>query len=79
MDALCTCPDSGMLAKQRQEIVLLTNELTNQSGQIDLLIGRNTKLKNRIKANEKEKHDLEHRIKELVKEVSCFKGFKYFQ
>lgn len=75
MDSICNCPDSGMISKQRQEIVLLTNELANQSNEIDRLIARNAKLRSKIKADEKEKIDLENRIKSLLREVSSLKGF----
>jgi predicted RNase H-like nuclease (RuvC/YqgF family) len=64
-----------MISKQRQEIVLLTDELTNQCTEIDRLIARNSQLQSKIKVNHKEKCDLENRIKSLLKEVALLQGF----
>lgn len=74
IDSMCTCPDSGMIVKQRQELILLTQEVTNQSNKIGNLLERNEKLREKLKVNEKEKHDLEDRIRLFHKEVSHLKG-----
>lgn len=73
----CECHDSRMVAQQRKEILMLTAELTNQSNEIEVQIARNNKLRNKIKTNEKEKHDFECRVRSLLKEVSTLKDERY--
>lgn len=74
MESMCTCPDSGLIVKQRQEIILLTNELKNQEDQINILLKANSNLKNKLKINEKEKTDFENVKRTLNKEISILKG-----
>lgn len=73
MDSICNCPDSGLIVKQRQEIILLTDDLNNQENEIKQLLISNAKLKTKIKLIEKDKLDLENANKSLKKEIFTFK------
>lgn len=74
--SMCTCPDSGMIVKQRHEIINLTKEVTRQTEQIGIILDRNGKLREKLKTNEKEKLDFESRVRSLLKEVNQLKGSK---
>ena len=63
------CQNFNLIRKQREEIILLTNELKRQEEQINSLHSSNLKFKDSTKLKEKKEHELEKAIKSLDLEI----------
>ena len=68
------CQNSGLIRKQREELILLTDELKQQEDQINTLHSSNIKLKEEIKLKEKKEIDLEKRTRILNSELKAING-----
>jgi len=68
------CQNFTIIRKQREELVLLTNELNHQEEQINTLHSDNIKLKEIINKKEKKETDSEKKIKSLNLEISNLNG-----
>jgi len=68
------CQNFTIIRKQREELVLLTNELNCQEEQIKDLHSENIDLKELIKKKEKKETELEKKIKSLNSEISNLNG-----
>ena len=66
--------ESILIRKQREEIILLTNELKNQEIQLNVFNQENSKLKGTIKIYEKKLQDADSHMKHYennIKELKC--------
>lgn len=66
--------ESSTIRKQREEIILMTNELKNQEIQLNAYDEANIKLKNSLKSYEEKFKNQEKIMKELEKKVSDLKS-----
>lgn len=66
-----SCQNSGLIRKQRKELILLTNELKIQEDQINTLHSTNIKLKEEIKQREKKEFELEKKNRVLSTELKA--------
>ncbi len=75
-----SCQNSGLIRKQRKELILLTNELKIQEDQINTLHSTNIKLKEEIKQREKKEFELEKKNRVLSTELKAINGnwFRFF-
>jgi len=79
-----SCQNGALIRKQREELILLTNELQNQEHQINTLHASNLKLKETIKLKEKRETELEKKNRTLNAELTSLNGsclysdFKFF-
>jgi uncharacterized coiled-coil protein SlyX len=66
--------ESSTIRKQREEIILLTNELKSQEVQLNAYDEANIKLKNSLKIFEEKYRNQEITIKDLEKKVAELKS-----
>ena len=69
-----SCENAILVRKQREEIILLTQELQRQEEQINKLHSNNIRFKEVVKTKEKKELDLEKRIKSLNLDISNLNG-----
>jgi hypothetical protein len=62
--------ENVLIRKQREEIVLLTNELKQQEIQLNSLFNENLKIKSSLKTSRKKSDEYEIKIKHLEAEIS---------
>lgn len=73
----CSCDGDNLIRKQREEIILLTNQLKEQEEQICLFQQSNSKLKINLKLMDKKVLDYESKVKNLNQEIQSLKS-KHF-
>ena len=71
---ICNCQYNDMIRKQREEIILLTNDLKIQEDQINKLFKENKTLKSTLKSCENKQLETEKVIIGLNKEISSLKS-----
>ncbi len=74
-----SCENLALVRKQREEIILLTQELQRQEEQINKLHSSNIKFKESIKNKEKKEADLEKKIRSLNLEIANINGKLNFE
>lgn len=74
MKMLCYCQSDELIRKQREELILLTNQLKLQDEKLEKIYAENVGLKTKLKQKAKCQIESEKTMKSLNKEINALKN-----